>query len=167
MQVIYMLFLPILLCSFIFTETTFATKWVHQFVVWDGFVYVVKDEYVKEIDQEIGKVTKYSDMEQYAGNFSNVYKEGTKYYSIKDISTNEYIAIEVESGKYKKAARESEYILADHSSGNMNNGKFNAADKVVNVLFIITLGLFVIGFMVLSKGKLRSIILKKKGRTKP
>lgn len=138
----------IFLCSFISPTPSFATKWVHQFVVWDGYVYVVKDEYVKEIDEEIGQVTKYSDMEQYAGNFSNVYKKGTKYYSIKGINKNDYIAVEVGSGKYKKAVRESEYIFADHSNGNINEGKF--ADKAVNVLFIFTLGVFVIVFIVIK-----------------
>jgi hypothetical protein len=99
----------ILIISFIFPNKPLATSWAYSFVVWDGYIYVVSDEYVTEIDSEIGKVTKYSDMEQYSGNFSNVYKKGTKYYSIKGISTDDVIAIQDDDGKFKKAVREAEY----------------------------------------------------------
>ncbi|UGB28816.1 MULTISPECIES: hypothetical protein [Bacillaceae] len=67
---------------------TLATSWAYPFVVWDGYIYVISDEYVTEIDNEIGHVTRHSDMEQYSSNFSNAYKRGTKYYSIKEISTD-------------------------------------------------------------------------------
>jgi hypothetical protein len=151
-QILSFLLLVIFLCSFIFPTTSFATKWVHKFVVWDGYVYVVKDEYVTEIDKEIGQVKKYSDMEQYSGNFSNVYKKGTKYYSIKGISTDESIAVEDESGKYKKAVREKEYIFGgtveDNSKGTLNEGKFYFSDKAVNLLVLLTIGIFVIFLMV-------------------
>jgi hypothetical protein len=59
--------------------------------VWDGYRYEVLDEYVEEIDSEIGEVTSYSDMETLSGNFSNEYIEGTKYFSIKGVSTDEAI----------------------------------------------------------------------------
>lgn len=144
------------LCSFIFSTTSFATKWVHMFVVWDGYVYVVKDEYVTEIDKEIGQVTKYSDMEQYTGNFSNIYRKGTKYYSINDISTDVSIAVEDESGKYKKAVREKEYTFGgtveDNSKGAINEGKFNFSDIAVNLLFLLTVGLLVT-FLIIKKMK--------------
>ncbi|GGB53912.1 hypothetical protein [Fictibacillus barbaricus] len=111
----------------------------------------MKDEYVKEIDKEIGQVSKYSDMEQYPGNFSNVYRKGTKYYSIKDISTDESIAVEDESGKYKKAVREKEYTfdgtVEDNSKGTINEGKFNFSDKDIILLVLLTIGIFVIFFI--------------------
>lgn len=66
-----------------------ATSWAYPFVVWDNYIYVMSDENVKNIDKEIGEVTKYSDMEQYGGNFSNVYPKGTKYYSIVGINTDD------------------------------------------------------------------------------
>ncbi len=82
-------------------------KWAYSFVVWDGYTYVVIDEDVTEIDEKIGHVTKYSDDEgTYSGNFSNTYKKGTKYYSIKRISTDEAIAIQEKGGKYIKAILE-------------------------------------------------------------
>lgn len=69
-------------------------SWAYPFVVWDKNVYVVSDEVVIEIDKQIGRVTKYSDKEgNYGGNFSNVYKKGTKYFSIKGISTDIAIAV--------------------------------------------------------------------------
>jgi hypothetical protein len=67
------------------------------------------DEYVTDVEKEIGSVTKYSDMDSLTGNFSNTYKKGTKYYSIKGISTNEAIAVEEEEGIFRKAIREGEY----------------------------------------------------------
>ena len=88
-----------------------ATSWAYSFVVWDGYIYVISDEYVAEVNSEIGQVSKYSDMEQYSGNFSNAYKKGTKYYSIEGIGTDEAIAIEESYGLYIKAYREGEYEL--------------------------------------------------------
>lgn len=66
---------------------------------------------MQEVDEEIGEVTLFSDMEgdSYAGNFSNEYEEGTKYFSIPGISTEEAIAIEEEDGKYRKAIRGEKY----------------------------------------------------------
>jgi hypothetical protein len=99
----------ILMNSFLFPSKQLA-DWAYSFVVWDSFIYVVSDEFVEEIDKEIGHVTKYSDMEgTYSGNFSNTYKKGTKYFSIKDISTDEAIAIQEKDGTYKKAIRDGQY----------------------------------------------------------
>ena len=65
-----------------------SAEWAYSFVVWDGYVYVLSDEEVNQIGNEIGAVTKYSDIEgTYSGNFSNTFAKGTKYFSIKDIST--------------------------------------------------------------------------------
>ena len=86
-----------------------TADWAFEFVVWDGYIYPLSDEYVDDVDKEIGKVTRYSDMEgTYSENFSNVYEKGTKYYAIQGISTEEAIAIE-EEGKYRKAIRDGKY----------------------------------------------------------
>ena len=86
-----------------------TASWAFQFVVWDGYIYQLSDEYVEDVVEEIGEVTKYSDMEgTYSGNFSNVYEKGTKYYAMQGISTEEAIAIE-EEGKYRKAIRDGKY----------------------------------------------------------
>lgn len=93
-------------------------KWAYPFVVWDGYIYVISDEFVEEVDKKIGRVTKYNDMEgTYSGNFSNKYKKGTAYYSITGVSTDEAIAIEEEGGKYKKAIRDGEYEGNKYSLG--------------------------------------------------
>ncbi|WP_433594995.1 hypothetical protein [Lysinibacillus xylanilyticus] len=85
-------------------------SWAFGFVVWDGYIYQLSDEYVDEVDEEIGKVTRYSDTEgTYYGNFSNVYEKGTKYYAMRGISTEEAIAIEEEDGMYRKAIRDGKY----------------------------------------------------------
>ncbi|MER2009623.1 MAG: hypothetical protein ABS939_19485 [Psychrobacillus sp.] len=86
-----------------------SADWAFQFVVWNGYIYQLSDEYVENVDEKIGEVTKYSDMEgTYSKNFSNTYEKGTKYYAIQGISTEEAIAIE-EDGRYKKAIRDGKY----------------------------------------------------------
>lgn len=80
------------------------------FVVWDGYIYEISDEYPDNVDNEIGEVTRYSGEEEtYSGNFSNEYKKGTKYFSIEGINTSEAIAIEEDDGKYRKAIRDGKY----------------------------------------------------------
>lgn len=73
-------------------------------------MYETTDEYVDEINEEVGHVTKYSDSEgTYSGNFSNKYKKGTNFYSIKGINTDEAIAIKEDDGKYRKLIRTGKY----------------------------------------------------------
>ncbi|GAM12452.1 hypothetical protein [Mesobacillus selenatarsenatis] len=96
-----------------------ATSWAYSFVVWDGYIYVISNENVTEVDSEIGQVSRYSDMEQYSGNFSNAYKKGTKYYSIEGIGTDDAIAIGESDGQYIKAYREGEYEF-DGKQGILN-----------------------------------------------
>jgi hypothetical protein len=98
--------------SSVFLNKSLA-EWAYSFVVWDGYTYVVSDEFVTEVDNVIGKVTIYSSIEgTYSGNFSNAYEEGTKYYSIIGIDTNEAIAIQENDEKYKRANRTGEYAGA-------------------------------------------------------
>ncbi len=104
--------LAICLLVSIAPNKSLATSWAYPFVVWDGYLYVVTDEDVTEIGEEIGHVTKYSDMEQYSGNFSNSYREGTKYYAIMGVSTEEAIAIIEDEGTYRKAIREGKYTYS-------------------------------------------------------
>jgi len=108
MKIKHLLFF-ILLLSLLLPNKLSATSWANEFVVWDGYAYVMSDEYVIEINNKIGHVTKHSDMETYTGNFSNVYKKGTTYYSIKGISTDEAIAVQQKDGKYKKAIRDGKF----------------------------------------------------------
>lgn len=138
-QLLSLVILFILLTSFLLPSKSLATSWAYPFVVWDGYIYVVSDAYVTEINSEIGQVTKYSDMEQYSGNFSNTYKKGTKYYSIEGISTDEAIAIQDKGGKYKKAVREAKYT--DEGE------KFEFLDLVVGFLVLFLITTFVIYFV--------------------
>jgi hypothetical protein len=95
--------------SFPLVSSKSFADWAYSFVEYDDYIYVISGENVKDIDKEIGQVTKYSDLEgTYNGNFSNTYKKGTKYYSIKGISTETAIAVD-DNGKYIKAIREGEY----------------------------------------------------------
>ncbi|MFF2449461.1 hypothetical protein ACFVSW_20685 [Neobacillus sp. NPDC058068] len=133
--------------SILMPSKSFAS-WAYLFVVWDGYTYVVSDEYVTVIDKEIGHVTKYSDMEgTYSGNFSNIYKKGTKYYSIKGISTDEAIAIQEKDGKYKKATREGEY------AGNKNEFLEPGSSTIIIGIFFLLLVVAIVFSFVEKKGK--------------
>jgi hypothetical protein len=93
-----------------FSNQKSSADWAYSCVVWNGYIYKVSDEYVEEVGKEIGEVTKYSDMEgTYSGNFSNKYEKGTKYFSIKNISTDEAIAVKEQDGKYRKAINQGKY----------------------------------------------------------
>ena len=95
---------------------------------------MISDEFVEEVDEKIGRVTKYSDKEgTYSGNFSNVYKKGTAYYSIKGVSTDEAIAIEDGVGKYKKAVMDGEY------AGNKNSLGIGVPIMIVGFIVLILL----------------------------
>jgi hypothetical protein len=133
-----------LFCTLIVPSKSFATSWAYPFVVWDGYIYIVNDEYVTEIDQEIGKVTRYSDMYQQSGNFSNVYEKGTKYYSIKDVSTDEAIAVEDGSGKYKKAVREREYTFGKTAEDSPED---KSSDMTATLLILSAITIFLIIFV--------------------
>jgi hypothetical protein len=126
-----------LLIFFVMPSHTFATKWAYPFVVWEGYTYEVIDEPVTEIDRKIGKVSKYSDMETYPGNFSNAYKKGTTYYSIKDVSTDEAIAVQVENGTYVKAIRRGEYLGGSTSMIN-SPSPFLVVGAFLAVAFLLT-----------------------------
>ncbi|WP_342542602.1 hypothetical protein MHH33_00115 [Paenisporosarcina sp. FSL H8-0542] len=121
-------FLISLVCTTVFLPNKSSAEWAYSFVVWDGYVYVLSDEIVDQIDKEIGEVTLYSTNEgTYSGNFSNSYASGTKYFSIIDTSTDEAIAIEDPDGQYYKATRDGEYAgnkLPTPFSGPNNNDGF-------------------------------------------
>lgn len=132
-----------IICCFLSPSNKFAS-WAYSFVVYEGDIYVISDEYVTEIDKEIGHVTKYSDKEgTYYGNFSNTYKKATKYFSIKGVSTDTAIAVE-DGDKYRKADRDGEYA----------GGKYNPLHLVLGggiTLVILSLLIFIVKKKVIRK----------------
>ncbi|WP_404407125.1 hypothetical protein [Jeotgalibacillus malaysiensis] len=101
----------IMVLFFSLPQDIYATSWAYSFVVWEGYVYQVTDEEVERIEEEIGKVTAFSDMDQLPGNFSNAYREGTKYFSIEGTDPSEAIAVEISEDLYVKAYKEHEYLV--------------------------------------------------------
>lgn len=99
-----------------------ATSWVFPFVVWNDSIYVISNESVTDVGKSIGKVTSYSDMEQFGGNFSNIYEKGTKYYAINGISTDVAIAVEEYAGNFLRADYESPYTFKAEPIQYFNNG---------------------------------------------
>ena len=136
MKKTFLIAVPLLLCLVVplFSPKVFATSWAYSFVVWNDYVYVVSDEIVLDVEKEIGKVTKYSDMEPYSGNFSNVFPKGTKYYSIKGIDTTIAIAIQTNDGHYIKAYRQGEYMYKKSFTEYIFNGLGIFAILVVGLL---------------------------------
>jgi hypothetical protein len=131
--------LVVFICTLIFPTKSLATSWAYSFVVWEDNIYVISDEYVSEIKSEIGQVTKYSDMKSYPGNFSNTFEKGTKYYSIKGISTNEAIAIEESNGRYIKAYRDGEYEVRS-----VFDGYFDGQLGVINIFVLLIIGIIAV-----------------------
>lgn len=112
-------------CSIVFLPSKSDADWAYSFVIWDGFIYIVSDNMVNQVGQEIGKVTRYSDMEgTYTGNFSNTFAKGTKYYSILNISTEEAIAIKNSDGHYVKAIRDGKYSSNPLQGAPLESNKF-------------------------------------------
>ena len=114
-----------------------ATSWVYHFVVWDGQIYKMTEEKVTSIDNEIGAVTKYSDMEQYKGNFSNTYPKGTKYFAIKGIDTEIAIAVQVDKGQYLKAINDGEYTYQRQTNITLNLYKVVGIIALFIVIYIL------------------------------
>ncbi|WP_052302338.1 hypothetical protein [Bacillus sp. SG-1] len=90
-------------------SNTIATSWAYPFIVWQGHIYVVTEEPVIDIEMKIGEVTAFSDMQQLPANFSNEFSMGTKFYTIKNISTDNAIAVEVDNGIYHRADKKGIY----------------------------------------------------------
>ncbi|MHA6481939.1 hypothetical protein ACX1C1_08535 [Paenibacillus sp. strain BS8-2] len=112
--------------------------WASSIVVHDGSSYTVTEMTITEdrIGPEVGKVTKYSDMEgTYRGNFSNTFPKGTPYYAILDTSKDEAIAILTSDGRY---------ILAVY------NGVYPKVPLWTSAYFWIGVGAVVLGFMFIS-----------------
>ncbi|MED4534384.1 hypothetical protein [Metabacillus fastidiosus] len=139
------LFIFITLFIFLLYPVQSSAKWAYSFVVWDGYTYIISDEYVTEVDKEIGHVTKYSDIEgTYSGNFSNSYKEGTKYYSIKGISTAEAITIQEGNNKYRKAVRDGKYSEAQADY-------FQLAPSMLMIMLLVTAPIIVFSIYLIEK----------------
>jgi hypothetical protein len=138
----FIIILFLIFTFFIFSSKTLATSWAYSFVVWDGYIYVISDEYVTEIESEIGKVTRHSDMESYPGNFSNSYKKGTKYFSIKGISTDEAIAVKESTGQYIKAYREAKYEVRGAF-----DGFFDGQQGIIKITILAVLSIIVVIFI--------------------
>lgn len=76
-------------------------------IKWNNNIYLSTEEMVSTIEYQVGTIEYYSDNEQADkyDNFSNQYPIGTKIYKIKDINTDDAVAIKVDN-EYIKAVRE-------------------------------------------------------------
>jgi hypothetical protein len=148
MRRVVMLFCCLLFPCLSFS-TTSATSWAYEFVVWDGYIYVVeedKDENrLENVGERIGEVTVYDDMSQHTGNYSNAYEEGTGYYKIVDVPVSDAIAVEEREGVYLKAEREGIYGFKGEQEAVTGHYLENGVNVERNDLLIGTLVFF--GFL--------------------
>ncbi|MGG4554047.1 hypothetical protein [Paenibacillus humicus] len=81
-------------------------SWAFDVVTWNHEVYKITNEAVTEIDDEIGTIKKHSTNEssELPNLFSNKYNKGTKLFKIKNVETNDYIAVQ-DDGLYYKAEK--------------------------------------------------------------
>jgi len=89
-----------------------SADWAYNFVIWNDDIYEITEDKIEpnKIRIEIGEVKKYSDFEGIYGNgFSNKYPAGTKLYSVKDVETSDYIALQIEEGLFIKAIDKGKY----------------------------------------------------------
>lgn len=126
---------------FLFASMSLAS-WAFAFVVNDGKMYVIADEAVNSglLGEVIGKVTTYSDREgTYRGNFSNIFPEGTLYYEIKGIDSNEAIAVEDQrENRFVKATYRGEYA-GSQGTGIFQSFFTNRDPVKVSLALLITL----------------------------
>lgn len=96
--------------------STIWADWASSFVVHDGGKYTITEATVAEdlIGQQVGEVTKYSDVEgTYRGNYSNAFPKGTPYYAIQGTSEEDGIAVRTPDGEYVFAGYDGEYAEAE------------------------------------------------------
>lgn len=90
-------------------------SWAFDVVTWNHEVYKITNEAVTEIDDEIGTIKKHSTNESsdLPNLFSNKYKKGTKLFKIKNVETNDYIAVQDDGIYYKAEKMEGMKTAAD------------------------------------------------------
>ncbi|MCE3202811.1 hypothetical protein [Paenibacillus sonchi] len=91
------------------TETNKAvlSSYPYPLVKWNNALYRVTTEENIDTDEPIGEILNHSNDDTNKGstpdNSSNFYSKGTKLWSIKDVDTDEAIAVEYEPNKFVKA----------------------------------------------------------------
>lgn len=82
-----------------------SSSWAFDFVKYDDQNYVPTKEDLSrnDLNKRIGKVETFLDQEQDSSNFSsNVFKEGTEIYSVKNDSVDNTIAVVEKDGQVTK-----------------------------------------------------------------
>lgn len=133
------LFTTLYIALTLFVGSAYAS-WAYSFVVYRGDVYVISEERVEpnQIGAKIGKVTKYTDLEgTYAGNFSNQYPKGTKYYQILGVKIHDAIAVREAEGVYLKANYGGKY------AGGRNFGSDDLPMVLIAVFVLLLAGFYI------------------------
>ncbi|WP_051556545.1 hypothetical protein [Alkalihalobacterium bogoriense] len=162
------LFFIVILCLFFSPLTTVATSWAYPFITWEENLYVVTDTKIEKVEEEIGQVTTYSDMELLPENFSNAYQKGTKFYKIKGVTTEEAIAVEVENGYFLKAIREEIYLGESSTEPVVKSHKLKSsaeaeekAEEKKNGLVVMTI--YLLFFIAIFSSSIVFFVRKRKG----
>ncbi|MFD3258017.1 hypothetical protein ACE3MQ_05325 [Paenibacillus lentus] len=112
---VLILAMPLFLVACLSSNQHNLQSWAFDVVTWNHEVYKITNEAVTEIDGEIGTIKKHSTNESsdLPNLFSNKYKKGTKLFKIKNVETNNYIAVQDDSIYYKAEKMEGMKTAAD------------------------------------------------------
>ncbi|KAA8747624.1 MULTISPECIES: hypothetical protein [Paenibacillus] len=80
-------------------------SWAFDVVTWENGVYKMTNETVTttDVETQIGTIKKYStnESDKLPNLFSNKYKKGTKLFKVKNVETDDYIAVKDNETYYK------------------------------------------------------------------
>lgn len=112
---VIILAIPLFLVACSSSKQSNSHSWAFDVVTWNHEVYKVTNEVVAEIDDEIGTIKNYSTDESsdLPNLFSNKYKKGTKLFKIKNVESNDYIAVQDKDIYYKAEKMEGMKTAAD------------------------------------------------------
>ncbi|WP_168928934.1 hypothetical protein [Paenibacillus dokdonensis] len=83
--------------------TSVSHSWAFEFVHWNDVLYRLTDIRIVSVDRMVGTVESLITDETIIGHgvYSNRFAEGTKLYSISEMSTDDAIAVKMNDGYYK------------------------------------------------------------------
>lgn len=93
-------------------------SWAFEFVTWNHEVYKMTADVIPDSDlqEQLGIIKKYSTYEstKIPNLFSNKYEKGTKLFKIKNINTDESIAVSTKDGTIYKAIKQEGFGVNVH-----------------------------------------------------
>jgi len=110
-------------------------SWAFDVVTWENGVYKVTTDIVPttDVEIEIGTIKKHSTDEgdKLPNLFSNKYQKGTKLFKVKNVETDDYIAVK-DNEIYYRAVKMEGMNTAANLQHSKKHKQFQANDKLLN-----------------------------------